>query len=90
MAVNVLEMTVQNIEAAALCQAICEENTEQRDSNGIEAWMVKHCLESFSEEDTDLPPGIDKNTFIASLVQVRSKSALRRLKLLSLLLVERV
>ncbi|KAG0358470.1 Sister chromatid cohesion protein DCC1 [Podila minutissima] len=57
MAVNVLEMTVQNIEAAALCQAICEENTEQRDSNGIEAWMVKHCLESFSEEDTDLPPG---------------------------------
>ncbi|KAF9316064.1 Sister chromatid cohesion protein DCC1 [Podila horticola] len=56
MAVNVLEMTVQDIEATALCQAICEENTE-RDSNAIEEWMVKHCLESFAEEDTDLPPG---------------------------------
>ncbi|KAG0033109.1 hypothetical protein BGZ81_009324 [Podila clonocystis] len=57
MAVNVLEMTIQNIEASALCQAICEESTEQRDSNGIEEWMVKHCLESFAEVNTDLPPG---------------------------------
>lgn len=57
MAVNVLEMTIQDIEATVLCQAICEENTE--DSNGIQEWMVKHCLESFAEEGTDLPSGTE-------------------------------
>ncbi|KAG0339139.1 Sister chromatid cohesion protein DCC1 [Podila horticola] len=65
MAVNVLEMTVQDIEATALCQAICEENTE-RDSNAIEEWMVKHCLESFAEEDTDLPPVERGNRWVLS------------------------
>ncbi|KFH65066.1 hypothetical protein MVEG_08547 [Podila verticillata NRRL 6337] len=53
MAVNVLEMTVQDIEATALYQAICEDNTE---ANGIQEWMVKHCLESFAEEG-NLPSG---------------------------------
>ncbi|KAF9382543.1 Sister chromatid cohesion protein DCC1 [Podila verticillata] len=53
LAVNVLEMTVQDIEATALCQAICEDNTE---ANGIQEWMVKHCLESFAEEG-NLPSG---------------------------------
>ncbi|KAF9405242.1 hypothetical protein BGZ94_003676 [Podila epigama] len=53
MAVNVLDMTVQDIEGSALCQAICEESSG-RDSTGIEPWMVEHCLKSFSDDNTQL------------------------------------
>ncbi|KAF8940139.1 Sister chromatid cohesion protein DCC1 [Dissophora ornata] len=56
MTMNVLEMSAEAIDGNTLCKMI-EEEAPERES-GIESWMVEHCLESFSDDEQVLKPGV--------------------------------
>ncbi|KAI1318685.1 Sister chromatid cohesion protein DCC1 [Mortierella claussenii] len=49
-------MTVDSIDGAKLCQPF--EDSENTKETGIEAWMVEHCLKSFSDDEPTNDSGI--------------------------------